>query len=57
MRNHGVIGDVEQREKTVFVEDKAKMQEFEARLQAEKDEIAKKSKAEKEAIEKNASLA
>lgn len=37
MRKHGVIGDIEQREKTIYVEDKAKMQEFEARLEAEKD--------------------
>jgi hypothetical protein len=29
MRQHGVIGQVEQREKTVYVEDKQKMKEFE----------------------------
>jgi len=43
MRNHGVIGDIEQREKTIYVEDKQKMKEFEMRLEAEKEELRKKS--------------
>jgi len=44
MRNHGVMGgEVEHREKTVYIEDKAKMQEFEARLNKEKEELRKKS--------------
>lgn len=44
MRNHGVMGgEVEHREKTVYIEDKAKMQEFEARLNNEKEDLRKKS--------------
>ena len=43
MRNHGVMGQIEQREKTVYVEDKEKMREFEMKLEAEKEELKKKS--------------
>ncbi len=56
MRNHGVIGDIEQREKTVYVEDKQKMLEFEQRLEAEKEEFRKKSEKERLQIEKDANL-
>jgi len=47
MRGYGVMGNIEHREKTVFVEDKAKMQEFEARLHAQKEDFKKKSEEER----------
>lgn len=56
MRKHGVMGQIEQREKTVYVEDKQKMREFEQRLEAEKEDLRKKSEIERVKIEQDAKL-
>ena len=51
MRSNGVIGQAMAPE-----QDKQRMEQFERRLEAEKEEMRRRAEAERQAIEQNASI-
>lgn len=54
MRSHGVIGDTSQG--MTLEQDKQRMEQFERRLETEKEEMLRRAEAERQAIEQNASI-
>ena len=56
MRAKGVMGNTNIIEKIVHVEDKQKMEDFQQKLEIQKQEMRKKAQDEKEQIEKQANM-